>query len=458
MRVAIATLGCKVNQYDTAVMQRLFDERGWSRVDFNDPADAYVVNSCTVTDRADADARRMARRARRRNPDSRVIMTGCYAQTSPGAVAGLEYVDYVIGLGRLPELLSAVEGELDTPVSVADLRRESEVRTLGIESFPGRTRAFVKVQEGCNLFCTFCIIPVARGRSRSVPPRTVVEEVLRLEGRGYREVVLTGIHLGGYGDDLEPACDLAFLLEAIAERRPGLRVRISSVDPPELTPRLIDLLCEDNGIFCPHLHVPIQAASDPVLERMGRKYCADEAESALVSVRERLPDVSLGTDLITGFPGETESEFEEGLARIRRIGFHYLHVFPYSRRSSTAAAKRWEELPDHQVHERARVARRVDRDLRRAFEDRFAATTRTALFEDGRDPQSGLLKGYTDNYLPVACEGDDSLAGRLVPVRIGECDGAPQRVGKRLLTTTGAARAGHAHASPQSGAESILRP
>jgi threonylcarbamoyladenosine tRNA methylthiotransferase MtaB len=273
VRVAITTLGCKVNQYDTAVMERLFDEKGWTRVDFSESADAYVVNTCTVTDRADADARRMARRARRTNGEARVILTGCYAQTSPGKIAELDYVDYVIGLGRLPDLLLAVAGEMNERVAVSDLRKARTVDTLGIETFPGRSRAFVKVQEGCDLFCTFCIIPVARGRSRSVPPRKVIDEIARLEARGYREVVLTGIHLGGYGSDLDPPCDLAFLLEAIVERRPRLRVRISSVDPPEITDRLLDVVAS-SPVFCRHFHVPVQAGDDAVLARMRRRYSA----------------------------------------------------------------------------------------------------------------------------------------------------------------------------------------
>ncbi|TFH19673.1 MAG: radical SAM protein [Myxococcales bacterium] len=204
-----------------------------------------------------------------------------------------------------------------------------------------------------------------------------------------------------------------------------MRVWISSVDPPELTPRLIDLLAE-GGVFCPHLHVPIQAGNDAVLDRMGRKYTASEAADALLSVRERLPDVSLGTDLITGFPGETDDEFASGIDFVQRIGFSYLHVFPYSRRSSTSAAKRWKELPDAVVHERARSARRVDRDLRRTYEDRFIGATASVLFEDGRDAKTGLLKGYSDNYLPIACDADDRFTGRIVPVRI------TGRAGKRL--------------------------
>jgi len=426
MRVAITTLGCKVNQYDTAVMERLFAERRWRRVAFDESADAYVVNSCTVTDRADADARRLARRARRNNPRARVILTGCYAQTSPSAISQLDYVDYVIGLGRLPDLLAAVAGELEDKVAVSDLRHAAEVATLGIESFPGRTRAFVKVQEGCNLFCTFCIVPVARGRSRSVAPRDVVSEIGRLEGRGYREVVLTGVHLGGYGDDLEPPCDLAWLLAAIAERRPSLRVRVSSIDPPELSARLVDVLA-NGDVFCPHLHVPVQAGDDEVLAHMKRRYTTAEAMDALERVRERIPDVCIGTDLITGFPGETDEQFERGLAWVEKAGFSYLHVFPYSQRSSTSAAKRWQPLPGAVVRERARRMRALDRRLRRRFQARFIGKPARMLFEGtaaapSRKPRAGVpagfFKGYSEHYLPLVCAADPSALGRVRTVRV----------------------------------------
>jgi threonylcarbamoyladenosine tRNA methylthiotransferase MtaB len=417
VRVAVTTLGCKVNQYDTAVMQRLFAEKAWTRVGFDEEADAYVVNSCTVTDRADADARRLARRARRTNPAARVIMTGCYAQTSPTVVAGLDYVDYVIGLGRLPDLLDAVQGELAERVAVSDLRQAGEVATLGIESFPGRTRAFVKVQEGCNLFCTFCIVPVARGRSRSVPPRKVIEEIDRLEARGYREIVLTGVHLGGYGGDLDPPHSLAWLLEAVAERAPRLRVRVSSIDPPEVDERFVDVLAS-SAVFCDHLHVPLQAGDDDVLARMRRQYTTADAAAALDRVRERLPDVCLGTDVITGFPGETEEEFERGLAWIEERELAYLHVFPYSQRSSTAAAKRWAPLPEHVAHERACRMRALDRRLRRRFQDRFIGRTASVLFETAHEPATGMLKGYSSNYLPVICDLDDHWANRIVDAEI----------------------------------------
>ncbi len=417
MRVAITTLGCKVNQYDSAVIERMFGAESWQQVDFSDRADAYVVNTCTVTDRADRDARRIARRARRANPAARVILTGCYAQTNPGEIAELDYVDYIIGIGRLPDLLAAVSGELTQRVAVSDLRHAKQVATVGIESFSGRTRAFVKVQEGCNLFCTFCIVPLARGASRSVSPRAVIDEIVRLEARGFREVVITGVHLGGYGRDLQPASNLAWLLEAIAERAPRLRIRISSIDPPEITQRLVDVVA-DNPIFCPHFHVPLQSASDAVLSRMGRKYTLDEAAAALQLIASRLPDACIGTDLITGFPAESDEEFGAGMQRIEELELSYLHVFPYSKRRSTAAAKRWPELPDHVVHERARMMRSLDRRLRRRFRHRFLGRRSSVLFENARDRDSGLLKGYSDNYLPVLCAAGDDWMNRITNVEI----------------------------------------
>jgi threonylcarbamoyladenosine tRNA methylthiotransferase MtaB len=415
MRVAIATLGCKVNQYDSAVIDRMVAERGWRTVDFADIADAYVVNTCTVTDRADGDARKLARKARRLNPRSRVIFTGCYAQTSPAEIADLGYVDYVIGLGRLPELLRAVEGELQERVAVSDLRQATTIDTLGIESFPGRTRAFVKIQEGCNLFCSYCIIPVARGRSRSVPPREVLAEIDRLEARGYREVVLTGVHLGGYGRDLDQRFDLAFLLEALAEHSPRVRIRLSSIDPPEITPRLLDVI-GGNPLFCRHFHVPLQAGDDAVLARMRRMYSAADAARAIAALRARLPDVCVGTDVITGFPGETDEEFERGVGYLSDVGLDYLHVFPYSQRRSTSAAKRWAPLPRDVVATRASTLRTLDRKLRSGFRERFLGHSLHVLFETSRDRVTGFLRGYSDNYIPVLCDAGDGWMNRIATV------------------------------------------
>ncbi len=427
MRVAVATLGCKVNRYDTAVIEQRMDARGWQRVGFEDEADAYIVNSCTVTDRADRDARRLARKAKRRSPAARVIMTGCYAQVSPAGVAALDYVDYVVGLGRVDDLLRAVEGELDTKMAVSDVRRADTVATLGISSFPGRSRAFVKVQEGCDLFCTFCIVPVARGRSRSVGAREVIDEIERLAARGFREVVLTGVHLGGYGADLDPPQDLAWLLECIAERRPPVRVRVSSVDPPEITERLLDVM-SDASLFCPHLHVPLQSADDGVLARMRRRYSVAEAAEAFARIRRMLgSDVSIGTDIVTGFPEESEAEYRSTCAQLEDLGLSYLHVFPYSQRSSTSAAKRWKALPDALVHERADRLRELDAGLRERFRRRFVGRQANVLFEGTRDAATGRWTGYSEHYLPVACTTerlphDAELRGTIHRARIDAMD------------------------------------
>ncbi len=420
MRVAVATLGCKVNQYDSAVFGRLFGERGWQRVGFDDQADAYVVNSCTVTDRADADARRLARRARRRNPQARVIMTGCYAQATPAAVSALAEVDYVIGLGRLADLLSAVEGELAERVAVSDLRKSESVDTFGIETFPGRSRAFVKVQEGCDLFCSFCIIPIARGASRSVKPRRVLDEITRLEASGYGEIVLTGVHLGGYGRDLDPATDLVWLLEAAAEQATTSRIRLSSIDPPEISRRLVSVVASNN-VFCDHFHVPLQAGDDRTLERMRRRYDTEQAAAAIEMLRADVPDLCLGTDIITGFPGETDEEFENTLRFIERIEPAYLHVFPYSKRHSTAAAKRWQEVPSAVARERAKRLRTIDADLRRRYEERFVGQTLDVLFEGASDARSETeLAGRTSNYLRIRVAGSRQRAGRRARVLVCE--------------------------------------
>jgi len=436
MRVAVATLGCKVNRYDTAVIEQRIDEKGWTRVGFDDVADAYVVNSCTVTDRADRDARRLARSARRRNPDARVIMTGCYAQVSPDRILELGSVDYVVGLNRIGDLLKAVAGQLDTRRAVSDLRRADTVATLGISSFPGRSRAFVKVQEGCDLFCTFCIVPVARGRSRSVEPRLVLDEIELLAARGFREVVLTGVHLGGYGADFDPPRDLAWLLECIAERKPAVRVRVSSVDPPEVSDRLLDVM-SDQALFCPHLHVPLQSADDDVLARMRRRYTAAEASAAVERIRRRLgDDAAIGTDIITGFPEESAGEFDRTRDLLKDLGLSYLHVFPYSPRSSTSAAKRWKVLPDSLVHERAVEMREVDRELRAKFRRRFVGRDERVLFEGTRNETTGRWTGYSSRYLPVACSTGDlpaatNLRGSIHSVRI-ETDGETGLMGRLL--------------------------
>jgi threonylcarbamoyladenosine tRNA methylthiotransferase MtaB len=417
-RVAIATLGCKVNGYDSAAIAERLRAEGCELVAPGAAADVVIVNSCTVTDAADAESRRLARRVRRENPGARVILTGCYAQTRPAEAAAVEAIDHVIGVNRLDALVAAVlqRGPV-ARVVVGNSRRERTVGTFGARAFPGQTRAFLKVQEGCDLFCTFCIIPQARGASRSLPPRAVLAEVEALVAAGFQEIVLTGVHLGGYGHDLVPPVDLAFLVGAIAERALVPRLRLSSIDPHEVTEPLVRLVAEAAGL-CPHLHVPLQAADDATLARMRRRYDAALARDRLAMIRDLLPDAAIGTDLIAGFPGEDEAAFERTLAFVAASPLTYVHVFPFSVRSGTTAAKLDGRVSRATVAARARRLRGLGERLRTGFARRFDQAAAEVLVETTREPGTGALRGYTRNYLRARLEGPDAWAGRRLAVRL----------------------------------------
>jgi threonylcarbamoyladenosine tRNA methylthiotransferase MtaB len=441
LRVAFATLGCKVNQYDTAALQTALAGR-CEIVPFDAPADVFVVNSCTVTDRADAESRQLARRARRLNPDGRVILTGCYAQTG-GARAAIPEVDYVIGVGRLADVLRAVHDQI-TPgegrVLVDNLRKAEAVTTFGARRFGDQTRAFLKVQEGCDLFCSFCIVPFARGRSRSVEPRRILEELARLADGGFREVVLTGIHLGGYGKDLTPALALVELIEMIAERAPVPRVRLSSIDPPEVTPRLLETIAR-SPVLCPHLHVPVQAGSDRVLRRMRRVYDTACVRDLAAEVRRVLPDAALGTDVIAGFPGESDDDFAATTALLADAAFTYFHVFPYSRRRGTTAAKAGDHLPPATISTRAAALRRLGTEKRRAFAATFVGRSLDVLVE-GAAAATGAPIGYSRNYQRVIIEGHEGPPNHEVRARV------LRQAGDRLIGVVDAAGAAY---TPQDG-------
>ena len=416
-RVHIATLGCKVNAYDAATLADRLRAAGCAIVEAGDPADVVVVNSCTVTDAADAESRRLARRARRANPGARVVVTGCWAQTRPAEAAAVDAVDHVIGTNRPDDVIAAVLAPSRDRIQVAPVRRATTVATFGARTFAGQTRAFLKVQEGCDLFCTFCIIPLARGRSRSLPPRTVLDEVEGLAAAGFEEIVLSGVHLGGWGHDLVPRLDLATLVEMIAERSVVPRLRLSSIDPHEVTERLVRVVAAAPSV-CPHLHVPLQAGDDGVLARMRRRYDAGLARERLAMMRAHLPDAALGTDVIAGFPGEDDAAFERTLAFVEESPYTYLHVFPYSVRTGTTAAKLDGRNPPATITGRARRLRAVGARKRAAFARRFDGAAAEILVETTRDPASGDLRGYTRNYLRARLDGPDAWRGRRLAVRL----------------------------------------
>jgi len=424
-RVAIATLGCKVNAYDTATIADRLRAAGCVLVDAGAPADVVIVNSCTVTDAADAESRRLARRARRTNPAARVILTGCYAQTQPLAAAAVEAVDHVVGLNRLDALVEAATAE--TPrlerVEVARSRHETRVETFGARTFDGQTRAFLKIQEGCDLFCTFCIVPMARGRSRSLPARAILAELDALAARGFREVVLTGIHLGGWGHDLDPPLDLVWLIDALVEQGRFARIRLSSIDPHEVSEALVRRMAAAPAV-CPHLHVPLQAGDDGVLARMRRRYDTALAAERLAMIRELLPAAAIGTDLIAGFPGEDDDAFERTLHFVESSPITYGHVFPYSVRTGTTAAKLDGHVSKGTIAVRARRLRSACERKRTEFAQGFHGTDAEVLVETTRDPQSGALRGYTRNYLRARLDGPDAWMGQTVPVRLRVASGA----------------------------------
>jgi len=419
VKIAITTLGCKINQYDSAVIQNRLEAKH-SFVPFDQAADCYIINTCTVTDRADWEARQLVRRAKRLNPDSKILVTGCYAQVSAQEVAQVPDVDYVVGLNRLDDLLRFVNAPLQrvgAEVAVSDVKRERGVAVLGTRALPGHTRAFLKIQEGCNYTCTYCIIPTARGLSRSVPPREVLEQVRVLADAGYREIVLTGIHLGGYGHDLTPRLDLTALLEMIVSRGLISRLRLSSLDPREVPDHLLDLMASDETI-CPHLHVCAQAGDDQVLKEMRRNYDTGYYRDLLLRVRERLPDAALGSDIILGFPGESDAAFERSVEFFAALPLTYFHVFPYSKRRGTPAAAMLNAVPAHLIKSRARQLRALGARKKEQFCRSFLGRTVSVLVEEKIEKQTGARRGFSRNYLPVIVMSNDDLGNREVDVEL----------------------------------------
>ena len=429
-RFAIATLGCKVNQYDSAIIESRLRARGMERRDFDQQADVYIVNTCTVTDRADSESLRIARRARRLNPNARVVMTGCLAQASPDVLAAAREVDAVVGLGRLDDLERMVASGAGKRVMVSDLRKEKAPIEMAAVALDGHTRAFLKLQEGCDQFCTFCIVPFSRGTSRSVEPRRILAALDDLHARGFKEVILSGVHLGGYGKDLDPRVELANLLEMIAERCPIERVRLSSLDPEELSDRIIDVISQ-SGKFCPHLHLPLQAGDDEILSRMRRRYQRDYFRDRVERVLVAWPDAAIGTDLIVGFPGETERHFESYFNFVEAIPLAYFHVFPYSVRAGTTAAKFSGRVKPVDIKRRAATMRALGDRKRAEFAARFNRTELKVLLEE-RGPD-GRLTGYSRNYVRVLTRGPDELTNQEVVVEASTVEGA--QLGGEIVRT-----------------------
>ncbi len=424
MKIAFYTLGCKVNSYETEAIWQLFKSQGYERVDFEtQTADVYVINTCTVTNTGDKKSRQVIRRAIRRNPEAIVAVTGCYAQTSPNEIAEIPGVDIIVGTQgreRLVEYVEQIRAQRTPINAVGNIMKAREFEELDVASFTERTRASLKIQEGCNNFCTFCIIPWARGLMRSRKPESVIEQAKKLVEAGYLEIVLTGIHTGGYGEDLENY-NLAKLLVDLHQVEGLKRIRISSIEASQITDEVIDVINHSNKL-CRHLHVPLQAGDDEVLKRMRRKYTTAEFREKMIQVREALPGVALTTDVIVGFPGETEEQFANGYRFIQEIGFAELHVFPYSMRSGTPAARMPDQVPEEVKKERVAKLIELNTELTLAYAKQFTGDVLEVIPERPykEDPASGLLMGYSDNYLNLVFSGSEEMIGKVCRVRLDE--------------------------------------
>lgn len=419
-RVAIFTLGCKTNQYESEAMASIFRRHGYESVDFNDIADVYVINTCTVTHLGDRKSRQMIRRAVKTNPDAIVAVTGCYAQTSPGEVLAIPGVDVVIGTRDRDKIVELLEEAVKSPVplnAVKDIMASRSFEELSVMDYENRTRAFVKIQEGCSNFCSYCIIPYARGPLRSREPGSVLAEVERLVAEGFSEIVLTGIHIGAYGTGLDTKTDLADLVVQIA-MTPGLkRLRLGSVEPLDITPRLIRAVAEIRTV-CRHLHIPLQSGDDETLRRMNRKYNTFEFSRLVGAIKGQVPEIAVTTDVIVGFPGETDEAFENTYEFIKDMGFSKTHVFKYSPRKGTPAARFPDQVTAELKDIRSKRLIALDMENQKKFAGEFIGKTMEVLVEQMTDNEKDLWEGLTDNYIKVLLKSNENLRGEIVDVRM----------------------------------------
>lgn len=419
--IAFYTLGCKVNNYETEAISELFKNAGYTRVDFEDIADVYVINTCTVTNTGDRKSRKMIRQAVRRNPDAIICVTGCYAQTKPNEIAQIEGVDIIIGTNGRERIVDLVEDyrKRRVPITfVKNLFRDVEFENLPVMFYESRTRANLKIQEGCQNFCTFCIIPFARGKMRSKKPEDVINEIQNLVKHGHLEIILTGIHTGGYGVDFENY-DLADLISDIEKNVKGIkRLRISSIEISQIGDKMINVM-KNSNILANHLHIPLQSGSDTVLERMNRKYTTADYYAKIVEIRSHFPDIAITTDVIVGFPGETEEEFRETYEFIKKVGFSSLHVFPYSRRSGTKAARMSNQVPDIIKSLRVNELLALSDELAQKYVAKFQDQVLDVIFEEKiTEENDEFMVGHTSNYIKVMAKYDETKIGQEVPVLI----------------------------------------
>jgi len=427
MKVALLTLGCKVNSYETEAVWEMLEKDGYQRVDFDDFSDVYIVNTCSVTNQGEAKSRKMIRHASQSNPEAIVVVMGCFSQLRADEVLKIEGVKIVVGTNHrdmIPKLIREYQ-ENHQVTNIVDLLALNEsYDNLSIDHFVKHQRAFLKIQDGCNNFCSYCIIPYARGRIRSKSPEVVIEEAMKLVRSGFNEIILTGIHTGGYGLDFE---DYRFvdLLKALESVNGLKRLRISSIEVTELTEDVMDQF-KHSKIIVNHLHIPLQSGAERILHLMNRKYTKAEFLTKINELRDIKPDLSITTDVIVGFPTETEEDFREMFDFIKQVNFSELHVFPFSKRDGTPAAKMSGQIDGLIKKERVNRLLELSKELSMKYAMDNMNRELDVIPESFKD---GMLAGHSDNYLLIKFPGDKSLIGKIVKVRIIE-PGYPENLGR----------------------------
>ncbi|WP_367567846.1 tRNA (N(6)-L-threonylcarbamoyladenosine(37)-C(2))-methylthiotransferase MtaB [Lacrimispora sp.] len=427
-KAALHNLGCKVNSYETEAMQQLLENAGYEIVPFTEGADVYIINTCSVTNIADRKSRQMLHRAKKMNPDAVVVAAGCYVQAAGEELKKDEAVDLVVGNNKKTELVSILEeyfactGEMEELETVIDINDTREYENLSIDRIADHTRAFIKVQDGCNQFCSYCIIPYTRGRVRSRKPGEVVEEIKRLTASGFQEVVLTGIHLSSYGKDFPEGERLSLLdlIQAIHEVEGLKRIRLGSLEPRIVTEEFARALAQLPKM-CPHFHLSLQSGCDATLKRMNRRYTTEEYLECCRTLRRAFHNPAITTDVIVGFPGETKEEFEETRKYLESIRFYEMHVFKYSRRNGTKAAEMPDQIEESVKTERSNVLLGLEKEMSLEYRKSFLGTEAEVLIEEEFQWNGkNYMIGHTMEYVKAAIPFEEGLKGRMVKGIVAE--------------------------------------
>jgi threonylcarbamoyladenosine tRNA methylthiotransferase MtaB len=432
-KFTITTLGCKVNQYESDVIAKQLKAADWLPAPKNEPSEICIINTCTVTQKASMQSRQAIRRAIRTNPAARIVVTGCYAQTEPDVIEEIKGVHYIIGNSDKHAICEVIGSNRNStsirPLTICrDIQPDRDIAPVPDVVAGDRTRPFLKIQDGCDAFCTYCIVPYARGPSHSKSLESVLAGIKALSSSGYQEIVLTGIHLGNYGNDLIPKTCLGDLLNRIDSLNLIARFRLSSIEPLELTDDIINRVAEST-VFCRHFHIPLQSGDDRILRKMGRPYTADGFRQKVTKIHRRLPDAAIGVDTLIGFPGETDTAFENTYTLIEALPVAYLHVFPFSPRPGTPAAGYPNKVSPDVIKHRCERLRALGNSKRNDFYNQFIGQKLEVLIETTRHKPTGLLKGLSSNYIPILIDANDDQKNKLMVVH------AQKRIDVHVLGT-----------------------